>query len=189
MFDFALITERTETRVRDDLLGAGPRTVEELHAIAGRLRVKYKVQLDRRIERARKQEERAGGAVAGGTGTTPHIKDVVGKAAGLAGGIAVGAVGVAGGLVSRFQGGAKEESTEPATEKQALPSTAEEAPPAMDFGTPRQEEDSKQDSTAEEVEGDWLGSDNPPAAEPASEPVNDDDFAKFSIEDEDEDIT
>mmetsp|Transcript_318 Transcript_318/g.452 ORF Transcript_318/g.452 Transcript_318/m.452 type:complete len:469 (+) Transcript_318:355-1761(+) len=179
VFDFALITERTETRVRDDLLGAGPKSVDELHAIAGRLRVKYKVQLDRRIERAKQQEEHAGGA-----GAAPQIKDVVGKAAGLAGGIAVG---VAGGLMSRFQGGEKEEegSSEPATGDQPPPPVAEEAPPAMDFATPTQEEESK------EVEGDWLGSDNPPAAEPATGPLTEpvtDDFAKFSIEDDDEDI-
>ncbi|CAJ1930637.1 unnamed protein product [Cylindrotheca closterium] len=182
VFDFALITERTETRVRDDLLGAGPKTVEEVHAIAGRLRVKYKVQLEKRIERARQQEEHANG----GTAPAPQMKDVVGKAAGLAGGIAVGAAGVAGGLVSRFQGGGKEEGSVPVAEEEAPPPIAEESSPTMGFATPPQEDESK-DVVVEEVEGDWLGSDNPPVAEPATEPVTDD-FAKFSIEDDDEDI-
>jgi hypothetical protein len=49
--------ERTEKRVRDDLLGAGPKTVDELRSIAGRLRLKYQTQLDRKIQRATQQEE------------------------------------------------------------------------------------------------------------------------------------
>ena len=179
VFDFALITERTETRVRDDLLGAGPKTVDELHAIAARLRVKYKVQLDRRIERAKQQEEHAGGA-----GTGPQIKDVVGKAAGLAGGIAVG---VAGGLMSRFQGGAKEETSPQAPdEAEAPPPAAEEAPATIDFATPPRDEEAKE-TAVEEAEGDWLGADIPPAVEPVAQPTTDD-FAKFSIEDDDEEI-
>lgn len=175
MFDFALITERTETRVRDDLLGAGPKTVDEVHAIAGRLRVKYKVQLDRRIERAKQQEEHGAGA-----GTGPQIKDVVGKAAGLAGGIAVG---VAGGLMSRFQGGGNDASSTQPNEAQAPPPVAE-APAAMDSVAVTKEEQCK-DVAVEE--GDWLGMDNPPAAEQATEPTTDD-FAKFSIEDDDDEI-
>lgn len=183
MFDFALITERTESRVRDDLLGAGPKSVDELHAIAGRLRVKYKVQLDKRIDRAKQEEEHAGGP-----GTGPQIKDVVGKAAGLAGGIAVGAVGVAGGLMSRFQGGGKEEASKAVAEEQAPSPAAEEAPAApVDSTIPPAAEEASKDVVVEEVEGDWLGSDKPPAVEPATEPVTDD-FAKFSIEDDDEDI-
>jgi len=57
VFDFSTIMERTERRVRDDLLGAGPKTVEELRSIEGRLRVKYKHQLDRKIQRAREKQD------------------------------------------------------------------------------------------------------------------------------------
>lgn len=178
MFDFALITERTETRVRDDLLGAGPKTVDELHAIFARLRVKYKAQLERRIERAKQQEEHAANA-----GTGPQIKDVVGKAAGLAGGIAVG---VAGGLLSRFQGGGNQESTpQPTTETETPPAVAE-TPAATDSATPPKEE-SQDTTTADEAKGELLGADKTPAAEPQTEPASED-FAKFSIEEDDEEI-
>ena len=155
MFDFALITERTETRVRDDLLGAGPKTVDELHAIFARLRVKYKAQLERRIERAKQQEEHAANA-----GTGPQIKDVVGKAAGLAGGIAVG---VAGGLLSRFQGGGNQESNpQPTTE---TPPAVAGTPAATDSATPPKEE-SQDTTTSNEAKGDFLlvGADKTPAA-------------------------
>lgn len=41
--------ERTERRVRDDLLGAGPKTVSELCALAEKLQIKYRSHLERRI--------------------------------------------------------------------------------------------------------------------------------------------
>merc|ERR1711935_1215450 len=57
VFDFSTILERTERRVRDDLLGAGPKTVDELRSIEGRLRIKYKNQLERKIQRAKQRSE------------------------------------------------------------------------------------------------------------------------------------
>mmetsp|Transcript_14866 Transcript_14866/g.21955 ORF Transcript_14866/g.21955 Transcript_14866/m.21955 type:complete len:326 (+) Transcript_14866:1-978(+) len=47
VFDFPFILERTEKRVRDDLLGSAPKTVEEMKSIAGRLKVKYMKASDR----------------------------------------------------------------------------------------------------------------------------------------------
>lgn len=41
VFDFPDIMETTEKRVRDDLLGAGPTTVEELRQLCQRLRQRY----------------------------------------------------------------------------------------------------------------------------------------------------
>ena len=41
VFDFAEILDTTERRVRDDLLGAGPKTVEELRAVHGRIKARY----------------------------------------------------------------------------------------------------------------------------------------------------
>lgn len=58
VFDFSEILERTERRVRDDLLGAGPRTVEEMRSIAGRLRVKYLRALERKEQTAVRLRER-----------------------------------------------------------------------------------------------------------------------------------
>mmetsp|Transcript_10852 Transcript_10852/g.16587 ORF Transcript_10852/g.16587 Transcript_10852/m.16587 type:complete len:498 (+) Transcript_10852:88-1581(+) len=48
VFDFPQILERAERRLRDDLLGAGPTTVEELRSMAGRLRIKYLKALERK---------------------------------------------------------------------------------------------------------------------------------------------
>ena len=58
VFDFAAILERTERRVEIDLLGAGPKTVDELRSIAGRLKLKYQNQLERKIQRHLQQQER-----------------------------------------------------------------------------------------------------------------------------------
>jgi len=83
--------ERTEKRVRDDLLGAGPKTVEELRSIAGRLRVKYQHQLERKIQRAKQQEENGEGTakpamVVPAIVPPPQIKGVMDKASNMAGG-------------------------------------------------------------------------------------------------------
>mmetsp|Transcript_24716 Transcript_24716/g.36888 ORF Transcript_24716/g.36888 Transcript_24716/m.36888 type:complete len:162 (-) Transcript_24716:87-572(-) len=43
---------RTENRVEHDLLGAGPKTVEELRSVAGRLRIKYQKALERKERNA-----------------------------------------------------------------------------------------------------------------------------------------
>lgn len=48
MFDFATILERTEKRVRDDLLGGGPKSVQELRSIHARITAKYQKQLERK---------------------------------------------------------------------------------------------------------------------------------------------
>lgn len=60
VFDFSTILERTEKRVRDDLLGAGPKTVDELRSIEGRLRLKYKTSLERKIQRAKERSSEGG---------------------------------------------------------------------------------------------------------------------------------
>ena len=55
VFDFPNILETTERRVGDDLLGAGPKTVEELRSIAAKLRIKYQSQLEEKEKRAAQQ--------------------------------------------------------------------------------------------------------------------------------------
>lgn len=95
MFDFSTILERTEKRVRDDLLGAGPKTVDELRSIAGRLRVKYQNQLDRRIKRAKQKYEDANAKKEGGYDgdvnssvvASSQMQDVMDKASFMAGGL------------------------------------------------------------------------------------------------------
>jgi hypothetical protein len=55
VFDFSIIMERTEKRVERDLLGAGPKSVEELRAIRGRLKQRYRNQLERNKQKAEQQ--------------------------------------------------------------------------------------------------------------------------------------
>ena len=94
VFDFPTILDRTERRVRDDLLGAGPKTVEELQSIAGRLRLKYQNQLERKIQRAQQQQQRAGELAAGDnsgevSAATPQqkVSEVMAQAGSMAGGL------------------------------------------------------------------------------------------------------
>jgi hypothetical protein len=67
VFDFAHILERTERRVEDDLLGAGPQSVQELRAIHGRLKTKYSAQLEVRLHKLAGTTPGAGTAAAAGT--------------------------------------------------------------------------------------------------------------------------
>jgi len=99
VFDFSTILERTEKRVRDDLLGAGPKTVDELRSIAGRLRIKYQNQLERRIQRAKQRNEDQNVTIGGdgsgddGGGENSNIvpplqiQGVMDKASNMAGGL------------------------------------------------------------------------------------------------------
>jgi hypothetical protein len=88
VFDFTEVLERTERRVRDDLLGAGPSTVDELRSIAGRLGLKYQQQLE--------QKERRGGAAA----VPSSIGDAVAGASNIAGSAVAGASNIAGSAVA-----------------------------------------------------------------------------------------
>jgi hypothetical protein len=67
VFDFAHILERTERRVEDDLLGAGPQSVQELRVIHGRLKTKYSAQLEVRLHKLAGTTPGAGTAAAAGT--------------------------------------------------------------------------------------------------------------------------
>jgi len=55
VFDFHVIMERTEKRVQNDLLGAGPKTVEELKSIYQRMREKYIAKMERQEKLANKR--------------------------------------------------------------------------------------------------------------------------------------
>jgi len=96
VFDFSTILQRTERRVRDDLLGAGPKTVDELRSIEGRLRLKYKTQLERKIQRAKERSDGGGGGNANEDETADaaasddknlQLKDAMDKASNFAGGL------------------------------------------------------------------------------------------------------
>lgn len=52
VFDFPIILETTEKRVGNDLLGAGPKTVEELREIHAKLKVKYQQAIEEKEQKA-----------------------------------------------------------------------------------------------------------------------------------------
>ena len=98
VFDFSTILERIEKRVRDDLLGAGPGSVEELRIIHSRLQERYRKDLDRKLARAaeqqRKREEEANLEAANGVGATLEEPNRVEEVMGNVGNAVKGAVGV-----------------------------------------------------------------------------------------------
>ncbi|KAG7354258.1 ELMO/CED-12 family protein [Nitzschia inconspicua] len=179
VFDFSTILERTEKRVRDDLLGAGPKTVEELRAIATRLKVKYQQQLERKIQRARQLEE--GGDVAPMSNPVklappPQVKGVMDKATNLAGDFF--AKVKIGKIPNCFNVGNSELS--PTNTEMPEPSaTIVDLPPLNDTpagGPTGSSVPPKAPSTAGS-DGDWTGADLKPATDAIS---------NFSIGDEDD---
>lgn len=59
VFDFAEILEKTEKRVHDDLLGGGPRSVDELRSIFSRITAKYSRAMDKKESAAIRQVQRS----------------------------------------------------------------------------------------------------------------------------------
>lgn len=167
--------ERTERRVRDDLLGSGPKTVEELRSVAGRLRLKYQSQLERRIQRAQQQQQRAASLAAnansGAGSSTPQqkVSDVMAQAGNMAGGlfskIKTPTIQIPG--LARM--GENKSAPPPPVD---MAPTIVQIPPAT---TPAPAE------TMMGVEGDWvgLGTDIPPMTDAIS---------NFSIGDDDDDL-
>jgi len=161
VFDFSTILERTERRVRDDLLGAGPKTVEELRSIAGRLRIKYQNQIDRKIERALQQEQQQmNGKPAG---PAQPMKDVMDKATNMAGG-----------LFAKIKTPVFSNFNKPAQPQPSTSVPAATEPPATIVDLPPPAPKSNNSST----DGDWAGTDIAPATDAIS---------NFSIGDEDDD--
>ena len=60
VFDFSIILDRTEQRVEKDLLGSGPKSVEELKVIKSKLKQRYRAQLERKKQKAEQQLEKEG---------------------------------------------------------------------------------------------------------------------------------
>ena len=164
VFDFSTILERTERRVRDDLLGAGPKTVDELRSIAGRLRVKYQNQLERRIERALQKQD-TGDKSSAIQGQPPPMKEMFEKA---------------GGFFARIKPPQFSNMSGKFSSENAAP-VPEPAPTIVDIPPePLPTKSTVTTANLIETEGDWVG-------------ANLDDFAadaitNFSIGDDDEDL-
>jgi hypothetical protein len=161
--------ERTERRVRDDLLGAGPKTVEELRSIAGRLRIKYQKQIDRKIERALLQEQQQLQQQHNGkpAGPPQQMKDVMGKASNMAGGLFAKMKNPG---FPNFNKQAEPKPTAAAAESEPAPTIVDLPPPTYITPAPT--------SNNSSTDGDWAGTDIAPAT---------DGISNFSIGDEDED--
>lgn len=175
VFDFSTIIERTERRVRDDLLGAGPKTIDELRSIAARLRVKYQHQLERKIQKAKQVEET--GDEGCSTKITPpsQMKDVMDKASNMAGDFF--AKVKIGKLPTCFNGsGMDEPSTTTAPPRQSA--TIVDLPPLNDTPSATSESTPAKPPSTAGSDGDWTGADLKPATDAIS---------NFSIGDEDDD--
>ena len=176
MFDFSTILERTERRVRDDLLGAGPKTVDELRSIEGRLRIKYKTQLERKIQRAKERLEADASAdlavdTSGGTpmaaglpSTSPQFREAVGAATNFAGG-----------LFARVKDKMNQNQSPSATIVD-LPPVAQA--PAFATVPPAKSNAPKSGNSAASSDGDWTGTDIAAATEG---------ITNFSIGDDEDD--
>ena len=174
MFDFSTILERTERRVRDDLLGAGPKTVEELRSIEGRLRIKYKAQLERKIQRAK---ERQLDSTAAAGNTSNLAVDTSQQSNGVAPMASPSpqfkeAVAFAGGLFARVKGRLNQKETTTATIVDLPPPAA----PAF-ASAPKAVAAPVSGNSAASSDGDWTGTDIAGATEG---------ITNFSIGDEDE---
>jgi hypothetical protein len=157
------------------LLGAGPKTIDELKSIAARLRVKYQHQLERKIQRAKQSEEASEEGCSTKIAPTSQVKDVMDKASNIAGDFF--AKVKIGKLPNCFNSGVVEEPSptnvtpRPSATIVDLP-PLNDNPPATTESTP-----AKPPSTAGS-DDDWTGADLKPATDAIS---------NFSIGDEDDD--
>mmetsp|Transcript_52309 Transcript_52309/g.126498 ORF Transcript_52309/g.126498 Transcript_52309/m.126498 type:complete len:716 (+) Transcript_52309:23-2170(+) len=190
VFDFSTILELTEKRVRDDLLGAGPKTVDELRSIAARLRLKYQNQLDRKIQRAKQQEENQKTAPTDDTrgvsspvtskaaavmAPPPQLKGAMDKAGSMASGLFSKMKSTS--FSTSFSKTTPQTQNEPSATIVDLP--AEGQPAAISNPTSTSSSsDVKAAPTSGSTDGDWTGTDIAPATDAIS---------NFSIGDDDED--
>jgi len=170
VFDFSEILERTERRVRMDLLGAGPKTVEELRSVADRLQLKYQQQLE--------AKERRSLVTIGGGSKNDLGKLAVDKAVATAGSAVSGATNMAAGVFERIKTTRISTPTfvlkpNKKSEELVIKPTIVDIPPLID---------TTEKNSAIGVEDDWMGVTKDDAV-----PSSNRSFSQFSIGDNDED--
>ena len=190
VFDFPIILERTEQRVERDLLGCGPKSVEELKAIKIKLQQRYRSQLEQKKQRAERrakkedeqqQQQQLSSANVGDNSDSSKIGEearnvgvVAGQVFSKATTVAAGAGTMAAGVFAKMKSPGfsplrKVEDTalaEPAGTTQA---TTPGSPDLMKFSASEDDGD----------DGDWVQS---PAVPPT------DAIEHFSIDDDDDDM-
>jgi hypothetical protein len=179
VFDFSQILERTERRVRDDLLGAGPKTVDELRSIAGRLRLKYMQQLEAK-------ERRAGQL-------PPDVGKVAEKAVATAGSAVAGAGNLAAEMFEKMRATkisapiftsplSAKLSEEKASPTEPAPTIVELPPEPTTPATPPP--GTTADLLGMNGDDDWTGVTKADAVYPSPAPSS----SQFSIDDDDDDV-
>lgn len=112
VFDFAEILYKTEKRVNDDLLGAGPRTVDELRSIHSMNCTKYMKAIEKKEQQAMKAFERSQnpgasndlgidklGAIAASSEAAKNIEKVANDVLGKTGDVTKNVIGNAGNML------------------------------------------------------------------------------------------
>jgi hypothetical protein len=168
--------------VRDDLLGGGPKTVVELRSIAGRLRLKYQTQLERRIQRHQQQQARAAGGGGGGGTPSPHhnkVNEVFSQGFSQAGSF-FAKMKAPTFAIPGIQRKEQPPSATPAAATEPEPEpTIVAIPDMLDTNTnTKNVAKAPVSAGADSDEGDWVGADMTPATDAIS---------NFSIGDEDDD--
>jgi hypothetical protein len=198
VFDFAEILTTTEKRVKDDLLGSGPKTVDDLRAIHSRNYTKYIRALERKEQQAKKQYDRAmsknRSAGLPTTTTSPttddeftaNIEEV--KKATL--GVTESVIGTAGGVFNKFKKLSFRSSSKAEVKKPVNDTCTEE----VDFAKPKTTSSEvadmieiKENARTTNDLFDMSDAPAPPVIEKTAELSVDDifDFDNFTIDDDD----
>lgn len=184
VFDFSEILSVTDKRVQYDLLGAGPKTVEELRAVHARLKLKYQKELQQRLNISPDEEERVEArADSNAANKANEVRDQVFR---RASGLASKTSSLAGGLFSKLKAPgfaplSRSSVTVPATAASsvepsaATTSTESTAPPSED-ATPDTDTTPSSKPPANKEDDEWDQVQN------ATDAVS-----NFSIGDEDDD--
>lgn len=104
VFDFTEIMERTEKRVGEEVLGAGPRNVEELRAVARRVKGKYLMRIQLKEKHLEKRQVNGDGGSSGGEKLALPVNQLMNESMkNVVGGVGT-VMGGVGGFVNRFRG-------------------------------------------------------------------------------------
>jgi len=115
VFDFAEILATTEKRVNDDLLGSGPKSVDDLRAIHTRNYNKYMKALERKEQQAKRQYERA--MKKKNSSGIESANEFLASAEGAKKAITENVIGTAGGVLNKFKGFGLRSKEQPETKK------------------------------------------------------------------------
>lgn len=192
VFDFAEILSRTEARVHDDLLGGGPKTVDDLRQIHSKICSKYLKQIKKKESDAQKKVERAATVTAirnlnAKEKSNVNEENFMHPTMVMTDNMMDKAGDVAGDVLTKFKGFgfSRPKKDSPSTTNSAIPSATEEVNFALpkqsaDASSNAQEEIPSQKSGNSDNSFDFVGKDEVANKEISDEPpaftIDDDDF-------------